>query len=289
MKESKPGKKKTGFFRRKSPSGYGKLEDMPIIIAVTNQKGGVGKTTTAVNLASALSRYNKRILLIDLDPQGNCSLALGMDPTLSKRTCSELLLGSSDLHKVTHKTGIDNVSIVPANLTLATVESSLLSQGKKADSLLLKKALLADKEASLYDFLILDCPPSLGFLSLNGLNAAKFLLIPVQCEYFALDALAQLLSTITSVQRSSNPDLEILGLLLTMFDPRTKLSTEIAQDVRQSFKDKVFTTIIPRNVSIPEAISQGIPVSDYKPKSQGALSYAALAREVLEYVERKEK
>ena len=264
------------------------MKTMNEIIAITNQKGGVGKTTTAYNLASALSKYNRRILLIDMDPQGNCSQSLGIDPSVCKKTTAELLLGTSDLKHVIRKTPLDNVSIIPSNLTLAMVESTLLANTYQAPLTLLQSCL-ANKEASLYDFIIIDCPPSLSFLSLNALNAAKSVLVPVQCEFFALDALAQLLSSIASVQRSSNPNLSIMGLVLTMFDPRTKLSTEIAQEVRNNFKDKVFTTVIPRNISIPEAIAKGLPVNQYKPNSAGSLSYAALAREVLEYAEKNEK
>lgn len=257
------------------------------IIAVTNQKGGVGKTTTAYNLASALSRYNKKILLIDMDPQGNCSIALGIDPSICKRTTSELLLNTIDLKHAIRKSSYDNISIIPSNLKLAMVESALLSKEGKADLTILKETL-KEKESSLYDFIIIDCPPSLGFLSLNALNACNSILIPVQCEYFALDALAQLLSSIASIQRSTNPNLSILGILLTMFDSRTKLSTEIAQEVRSNFKDKVFTTVIPRNTSIPEAIANGVPINKYKPNSLGSMSYASLAREILEYAEKKE-
>lgn len=259
------------------------LVGMNEIIAVTNQKGGVGKTTTAYNLASALSKYNRRILLIDMDPQGNCSQALGIDPSVCKRTTADLLLGATDLKHTIRKTPIENVSIIPSNLTLAGVQTL------GDDPLGILKKRLEDKEAALYDFIIIDCPPSLSFLSLNALNAAKSVLVPVQCEFFALDALAQLLSSIASVQRSSNPNLSIMGLVLTMFDPRTKLSTEIAQEVRSNFKDRVFTTVIPRNISIPEAIAKGLPVNSYKPNSAGSLSYAALAREVLEYAEKNEK
>lgn len=261
---------------------------MQQIIAITNQKGGVGKTTTAYNLAAALSRYNKRILLIDMDPQGNCSMALGIDPSICKKTTSELLLGKTDLRHAIRKAGFGNISLIPSNLTLAMVESTLMSKDGKADLTILKRCL-QEKEASLFDFILIDCPPSLGFLSLNALNAAMSVLVPVQCEFFALDALAQLLSSIAGVQRNSNPDLSIMGLVLTMFDPRTKLSLEISQEIKKNFKDKVFTTFIPRNVSIPEAIAKGVPVSSYKPNSAGSLSYAALAREVLEYAEKSQE
>jgi chromosome partitioning protein len=261
---------------------------MSEIISIVNQKGGVGKTTTAYNLASSLSRYNQRILLIDLDPQGNCSQAIGIDPTLSRKTVSELLLGQVDLKKAIRKTAFGSVSIIPANLTLAMVEANLTSAGIHPEVTLLRSRLSVP-EADLFDFIIIDCPPSLGFLSLNALTASDSLLIPVQCEYFALDALAKLLSTVSQVQRTSNPSLEILGILLTMFDPRTKLSTDIAQEVRSTFKEKVFTTVIPRNVSIPEAIAESLPINEYKPTSAGSLTYAALSREVMEYVSKKKK
>lgn len=258
------------------------------IIAITNQKGGVGKTTTAYNLASSLSKYNKKILLIDMDPQGNCSQALGIDPSICKKTTAELLLNTVTLKQAIKKSNIENVHLIPANLTLAMVESKLLYEQGKANFSLLKDCL-ETKEARLYDFIIIDCPPSLGFLSINALNAASSIIVPVQCEFFALDALAQLLSSVASIQRSSNPNLSIMGLVLTMFDSRTKLCIDIASEIRNNFKDHVFTTVIPRNVSIPEAIANGLPVNKYKPSSLGALSYASLAREVLEYAEKKEK
>lgn len=260
---------------------------MPEIIAITNQKGGVGKTTTAYNLAASLSQYNKKILLIDLDPQGNCSQAIGIDPSLTKKTMGAVLLGDVELKKAIKKTAISNVSLIPGNLTLAMVETKLLSKEGKAPVTMLR-AFLHQKEVQIYDFIIIDCPPSLGFLSLNALTASDSLIIPIQCEYFALDALVQLLATITSVQRSTNPDLEIMGIVRTMYDPRTKLSIEVSQELQSNFKDKVFNAIIPRNISIPEAIAEGLPACMYKPLSAGSLAYKALSREVLEYAEKKQ-
>ena len=261
---------------------------MPKIITIMNQKGGVGKTSTTINLASALARYNKRVLLLDMDPQGNCSLALGIDPTISKKTMSELLLSSLSLKQVIRKSDVPLLSLVPSNLTLAMVESSLYKQDKDASVTLLKEKL-EDKEIQNYDYVFIDCPPSLGFLSLNALVASQYLLIPMQCEYFALDGLTHLLSTIAKVQREDNPTLSIMGILLTMVDSKTNLCSEVSSEVRKNFKDAVFITEIPRNVSIPEAISKGMPVNLYKPLSAGSLAYASLAREVINRIEEKEK
>ncbi len=191
------------------------------------------------------------------------------------------------MKKVIRRTFFSNISLIPANLSLQSTEAELIQQSKN-DLTHLKKCL-DDSETDYYDFIIIDCPPSLGFLSLNAMSASDSLIVPVQCEYFAIDALAKLLASVSAIQRTSNPDLEIMGILLTMFDPRTKLSTEVAMEVRNSCKEKVFTTYIPRNISIPEAISKSMPVINYKPGSQGALAYMSLAREVMAYTEAKEK
>lgn len=256
------------------------------IIAITNQKGGVGKTTTACNLASSLRKYNKKILLIDLDPQGNLSRSLGIDPTLTRKTLSEYLLGQCELKKAIKRTNFSNLFLIPANLSLALVEERINDIAKENKHTLLRDKL-AKENLSQYDFIIIDTPPSLGFLSLNALNLANDIIIPVQCEYFAVDGLVNLLGTVTKVQRTSNPHLDVLGLVMTMFDSRIKISLEIAQNLRENFKDHVFTTVIPRNISLVEAISKSLPANEYKPTSQGALAYASLARECMEAIERR--
>lgn len=252
---------------------------MSNIIAVTNQKGGVGKTTTAYNLGASLAKYKKKVLLIDLDPQGNCGLALGIDSTLSKKTVKEFILNEVTLDKAVRKTNTTDLFLMPCNLSLAMVDTSI---DNSLDKSLILYNRLKESNLNLYDYVLLDCPPSLGFLSLNALNCANYVLIPMLCESFSLDALSQLLSTIASCQSNKNTKLKILGILVTMFDSRSRIALDTLTEIKTNFGEHVFTTIIPRNVTIVEAIKAGIPALKYKPTSQGALSYLSLAREVIE-------
>lgn len=260
---------------------------MSEIIAIANQKGGVGKTTTAINLSSCLAKYQKKVLIVDLDPQGNCSRGIGIDPTILKKTIFDVIIGEKSIKNVIIKTVIKYVDILPANLDLAAAEGKLISLGITSGLNTLKQYLT--KINNDYDYIIIDCPPSLGFLSLNALTAANSVLIPVQCEYFAMEAVAQILAAINNVRMSTNPQLDILGFLLTMYDNRTKLSTMITSEVNGTFKEKTFATQIPRNVSLAECSALGKPVNFYKPKAAGSIAYSSLAREVIEYVRRKEE
>lgn len=259
---------------------------MSPVISIVNQKGGVGKTTTTYNLAAALCRYNKRVLAVDLDPQGNLTRVLGIDPELARKTILDVLLGDLEWKKAIRKTNVHHVHLLPGNLSLAMLESQLSQRQMESSHHLLSKAI-DEKARKIYDFILIDCPPSLSLLSLNALSASDELIVPIQCEYFALEALPKLLSTIYRVQREDNPRLEVLGMVLTMFDSRVKLSTDIAQKVRQDFKDKVFPFVIPRSQAIAEAAWKNLPVNQYKPASQGSQAYSSLAREVLSYYERK--
>lgn len=255
------------------------------IIAIANQKGGVGKTTTAVNLASSLGKYGKSVLLVDLDPQGNCSRGFGIDSSLLKYTISNVMLGEIPFEKALRKTADKKVRLLPANLSLASYEASVYDRGSRPSVTILRSMLSSQKEN--YDYILMDCPPSLGYLSLSALAAADEVLIPVQCEYFAMEGLAQILSAITNVRRELNPELDILGFVLTMYDNRNKLSTEVSSEVMSTFKEKTFVTRIPRNISLAECAAVGKPGNEYKPKASGTLAYNSLAREILDEEERK--
>jgi chromosome partitioning protein len=259
---------------------------MSVVISIANQKGGVGKTTTAINLSASLAHLNQHVLLIDMDPQGNAGRGYGVDVNAISSTTYEVLSGQKDLSSALIKEKIANLDILPSNLKLAGIDTYFLSQGMREPFFVLKKAL--ESVRSSYDFIIIDCPPSLGLLNLNALVASDSVIIPVQCEYFALEAVGAILSSITKIQSAYNPDLKVAGFLLTMYDPRTSLDTEIATQVRSLFKENTFTTSIPRNVSLPEASARGEPVTSWRPSSQGAMAYSSLAREVMERHEARE-
>ncbi|UWG97256.1 AAA family ATPase [Dehalobacter sp. DCM] len=253
---------------------------MARIIAVANQKGGVAKTTTAVNLSSSLVEKGKKVLLIDLDPQGNATSGCGIMKHRLSRCIYDVLINEEDIRSVIADTELKNLKVAPARIELAGAEIELVSQMYREGKL--ATALKDIKED--FDFIIIDCPPSLGLLTLNALCAATDVLIPIQCEYYALEGLSLLVNTLEKVKRSINRDLQIIGVLLTMFDARTNLSIQVVDEVKKYFRDKVFRTIIPRNVRLSEAPSHGQPIIVYDSKSRGAEVYRDLAEEVLERV-----
>ena len=253
------------------------------VIAVANHKGGVGKTTTAINLSAALAHFGRSVLLIDIDPQGNSSRGLGVDVTLINKSIFEVFSGSIDINNAIKKTMMKGLDLLPSKLMLASIDSTFGSLIEPF-TLLRRKIETITKE---YEYIIIDCPPSLGILTINALNAANTVLIPVQCEYFAMEAVSTILATIANIQSTSNPNLGIEGFLMTMYDAKTSLGTEIASQVRGLFKENTFLTQIPRNISIPESNVKGLPVTIYRPSSSGALAYFSLAKEVIDHEERK--
>ncbi len=250
---------------------------MTHLIALANQKGGVGKTTTTVNLAAGIAHLGQRVLLIDLDPQGNATMGVGVDKHALSHTIGECLLGQATLEEAFIKTETKHLSLLPANTDLTAAEVGLLNLD--ARETVLKTLLVPVLEH--YDFIFIDCPPSLNMLTLNALVAASSVIIPMQCEYYALEGLSGLIDTIANLQRSANPNLNVMGVVRTLFDGRNRLSLEVAEQLVSHFGEKLFETIIPRNIRLAEAPSYGQPIMDYDEKSTGALAYAALAEEVL--------
>jgi len=247
------------------------------VIAVSNQKGGVGKTTTSVNLATAFAAVGKKVALIDLDPQGNCTTSFAIGKQTGLNNSYGVLLGLVSVGHALKETQIPNLSIIPSTIDLSAVEMELFSKPQREFQLKNAIADLADE----YDYVFIDCPPGFGIITLNALTAANQILIPMQCEFFALEGLAQLLSTVKKVQKTFNRSLSIAGILLTMFDKRNALSRMVENDLRKHFPNMVFDTKIPRNVKISEAPSHGKPVIIYDCKCQGAQSYISLAKELL--------
>jgi chromosome partitioning protein len=250
---------------------------MSNIIAIANQKGGVGKTTTAVNLSACIAEKGKRVLLLDIDPQGNSTSGLGIDKASLKSSAYDLLINNASAKSVTIPTMIKTLDIIPANIDLVGAEIEMVSA--MAREHILKTALQQIKDE--YDYIFMDCPPSLGLITLNALTAADKILVPIQCEYYALEGLSQLINTIKLVKTRLNPALEVEGVVLTMFDGRTNLSIQVVEEVKKYFRDKVYKTIIPRNVRLGEAPSFGLPVIRYDANCYGAQCYNELADEVM--------
>ncbi len=254
------------------------------VISVANQKGGVGKTTTTVNLGTILAKKGKKVLLIDADPQGNATSGLGVEKDVEPSTY-DILVNDAELQESLQDTIIKNLKVCPANMNLAGAEVELVSMMSREQRLKEKLEPLKEK----FDYVLIDCPPSLGLITLNSFTASDSVLIPVQCEYFALEGLGQLLNTINLVKKHLNKEIRIEGALLTMYDMRTNLSNQVVKEVKKYFEDKVYKTVIPRNVRLSEAPSYGMPITEYDPKSKGAKSYLKFAKEFLKINEEEKK
>ena len=254
------------------------------VISLVNQKGGVGKTTTSINLSSSLGHLGKKVLLIDLDPQSNSTTGIGVDRIKIKKSIYNVIMGECDIKDTIIKTPFKNLSVIPALIDLAGVDIELIQLSVQDKDFVITEQLKKQIETikDRYDFIIIDCPPNLGILTTNALAASNSVLIPIQCEYYSLEGVNQLLRTIIRIQQKVNPNLDIEGVLLTMLDGRTLLGLEVVENVRKFFQEKVFNTIIPRLVRLTEAPSHGKPILEYDPKSNGAKAYTNLAKEVIE-------
>ena len=250
---------------------------MTKIIAIANQKGGVGKTTTAINLSTCVAERGKKVLLIDIDPQGNATSGVGITKQPDDKSIYDVIVNDEPMVNIIKPTMIKNLHICPSSINLAAAEVELVPL--MARETRLKKAI--DEMEHKYDYIFMDCPPSLGLVTLNAFAAASSILVPIQCEYYALEGLGQLVNTIKLVKKNLNPDLEIEGVVMTMYDSRTRLSSQVAEEVIKYFGNKVFETVIPRNIRLSEAPSHGLPISVYDPLSKGARTYKKLAKELI--------
>lgn len=247
------------------------------VIAITNQKGGVGKTTTAINLSACLAEAGQKVLAVDFDPQGNTTSGLGLEKESVENTVYELLMGECSLEDCIFQSVQEGLDVMPSNVDLSGAEIELLDISEK--EYILKRQL--EKLGGRYDFIIIDCPPSINLLTINALTAADTVLVPIQCEYYALEGLSQVLKTVHLVQKKMNPQLEIEGVVFTMYDSRTNLSLEVVENVKEHLNQNIYKTIIPRNVRLAEAPSYGMPINQYDSRSSGAESYRLLAAEVI--------
>ena len=248
------------------------------IIAVANQKGGVGKTTTSINLAACLAEKGKKVLDVDMDPQGNLTSGLGVDKDSVEKSIYELIIGEVDIKDVINKEVLENLDIIPTSIDLSAAEIELIGVDDK--EYILRNAI--DQVKDQYDFVIIDCPPSLSMLTINAMTTADSVIVPIQCEYYALEGLSQLIHTVELVKDRLNSKLEIEGVVFTMYDARTNLSLQVVENVKDNLQQNIYKTIIPRNIRLAEAPSYGLPINKYDPKSTGAESYMRLADEVIE-------